>query len=97
MFEGTRSGLYLSDFSAFHTTVSVIYAVKDKTPGKVVGQTVFRFDNGNLVERRFLNMFELPNPNYMDPLHQRLGISNLLHCGSVEKESGVCWLAELCV
>ena len=77
MFEGTHSRLYLSDFSVINTTVRMIYAIKDKAPGLVLSKTVFRFDDGNLMERFFFS-FELPHPSYIEPVHERLGISNLL-------------------
>jgi len=89
MFEGTRSGLYLSDFSAIDATICVIYAFKDKSPDLVLLQRVYRFSDGNLVERCHF-LFELPHPNYIEPIQERFGIRNFLRCGSIKMESVGC-------
>jgi len=83
--------LYLSDFSAIDATVFVIYAFKDKSPDLVPFQRVHRFDDGNLVERYYFKLFEVPYPNHIESIQERFWIRNFLRCGNVKKESDRCW------
>jgi hypothetical protein len=85
--------LYLGDFSGNDATVCVIYAFKDESPDLVPLHRVLRFDDGNLVERRYF-LFELPHPNYVEPVQERFGIGDFLRCRSVKVESDGCRLGE---